>query len=143
MLPSHARRRCDGPCEWVAFRVRVRMSTHACRVMRAGASPQVALPLLSHFEHRTVRHGTHGDPSRRRRTRKRTHGCPRHGLLVQVRPYRAAGATRGSGLRRSAERQRERHAIRRRDVSRDTELETIPGVSQHHSLANDRKSLAS
>ena len=58
---------------------------------------------------------------------------------MQVRPYRAAGATRGSGLRRSAERQRERHAIRRRDVSRDTELETIPGVSQHHSLANDRK----
>ena len=29
------------------------------------------------------------------------------------------------------------------DVSRDTELETIPGVSQHHSLANDRKTLAS
>ena len=56
MLPSHARRRCDGPCEWVAFRVRIRMSTHACRVMRAGASPQVALPLLSHFEHGTVRH---------------------------------------------------------------------------------------
>ena len=28
----------------------------ACRVMRAGASPQVALPLLSLFEHGTVRH---------------------------------------------------------------------------------------
>lgn len=73
-------------------------------------------------------------------TRTDTHG---YGLRVQVRPYRAAGTTRGSGLRRSAERQRERHAIRRRDVSRDTELETIPGVSQHHSLANDRKTLAS
>ena len=30
-VACHARRRCDGPCEWVAFRVR--MSTHACRVM--------------------------------------------------------------------------------------------------------------
>jgi hypothetical protein len=28
----------------------------ACQVMRAGASAQVALPLLSHFEHGTVRH---------------------------------------------------------------------------------------
>ena len=27
-------------------------------------------------------------------------------IVVQVRPYRAAGTTRGSGLRRSAERQR-------------------------------------
>ena len=32
-VACHARRRCDGPCEWVAFRVRIRMSTHACRVM--------------------------------------------------------------------------------------------------------------
>ena len=30
-VACHARRRCDGPCEWVAFRGR--MSTHACRVM--------------------------------------------------------------------------------------------------------------
>jgi len=30
-VACHARRRCDGPCELVAFRVR--MSTHACRVM--------------------------------------------------------------------------------------------------------------
>ena len=32
-VACHARRRCDGPCEWVAFRVRICMSTHACRVM--------------------------------------------------------------------------------------------------------------
>ena len=29
-VACHARRRCDGPCERVAFRVRIRMSTHAC-----------------------------------------------------------------------------------------------------------------
>ncbi len=54
-VACHARRRCDGPCEWGSLS-RAHSHVSAWRVMRAGASPQVALPLLSPFEHGTVWH---------------------------------------------------------------------------------------
>ena len=61
----HERRRCDGPCERVAFRVRTCMPSNADRRQ----SPSTAA-LLSHFEHGTVRHARGPVETA---TRQRTH----------------------------------------------------------------------
>ena len=50
-VACHARRRRDGPCERVAFRVRTCMPSNADR-----RQPPSTAALLSHFEHGTVRH---------------------------------------------------------------------------------------
>ena len=111
-VACHARRRCDGPCEWVAFRVRIRMQ--ALR-MPSNASRRQPPSSAAPFVTLRARHRWHArDQSRRPRTRERTHGSPRHGLRVPVHPYLTAGTTRGRHCRIPGRR------LSKRDASRDT-----------------------
>ena len=76
-VACHARRRCDGPCEWVAFRVRIRMSTHACMPSNVSwrQPPSSAAPLVTlRARHRTVRTGTRRDDNVLENARTDAHG---------------------------------------------------------------------
>ena len=111
---------------------------HACMLSiasrRQPPSSSVALVALR-ARHRTA----HGDPSRRPRTRKRTCGHPRHGLRVQVRPYRTAGTTRCRDFFDSSQTTWQAPFEERRVGRHGSKLRTNPGVSKHHLPRNNAR----
>ncbi len=112
---------------------------HACMLSIASRrqpfSSSVALVTLRS----TAPYGTHGDPSRRPRTRKRTCGHPRHELRVQVRPYRTAGTTRCRDFFDSSQTTWQAPFEERRVGRHGLELRTNPGVSKHHLPRNNAR----
>jgi hypothetical protein len=75
-VACHARRRCDGPCEWVAFRVRIRMQAlrMPSNASRRQPPSSAAAFVTLRARHRTARTGTSRDGHAPENARTDPHG---------------------------------------------------------------------